>query len=179
MPSRDLWSHGSGRQLPDLLSSALALLLLRSDDKRPAYFSSPWMSDFVVLPNEYRQFEALVGDFGDRREISFGQYLSRLSEQRPVRIVTNRTAASKTFLAHPALRTPQIIARFADSESHEKGILGPGFYIEGSMNLTHSGVYVNGEKITFHAAGDPSSNEKIVRAYLEFDRRWENLDRHE
>jgi hypothetical protein len=175
MPSRDLWSHGSGRQLPDLLSSALALLLMRTDDRRAAYFSSPWMSDFVALPNAYRQFEALVGEFGDRSEIGFGHYLARVAEDRPVRIIANRTPVSRAFLAHPALRAPGIAARFAESESHEKGILGPGFYLEGSMNLTHNGVYVNGEKVTFHAAGDPSSDEKIVRAYLEFDRRWERL----
>jgi len=45
------------------------------------------------------------------------------------------------------------------------------------MNLTYSGVYVRGEKVTFHAADEEVGHRKITATMLEFDRQWHNLDR--
>lgn len=175
MASRDIWSHGSGRQLPDLLGSALMALLLRTDDSRPAYFCSPWMTNFTVVRNAFRDFEPLLPELADLEEIPFVDYLARLSRDRPVRIVTTGQPVSQDFAESSALRAPGIECRLAADSFHEKGILAPGLYLEGSMNLTHNGVYMNGEKVTYHAAGDAAGDERIAKAYLEFNRRWELL----
>ena len=37
--------------------------------------------------------------------------------------------------------------RMAGEDLHEKGLLTPDFYLEGSMNLTYSGVHINQEKV--------------------------------
>jgi hypothetical protein len=176
MASRDVWSHGSGRVIPELLASVLAMALLRLDDERPTYFASPWLSDFVVFRNDCDEFLAVAPELADGGQITFSRYLARLAKVREVRIITARTEASIAFAEILALRDPRIGLRFADDNLHEKGILGPGFYIEGSMNITYRGVYVNGEKITYHAAVDAEGTAKIARAYLEFARRWENID---
>ena len=177
MPSRDLWSHGSGRQLPDLVSSVLIALLLRRDDPRPAYFCSPWITQFSVGSNAFDKFLPLFPDLSGHYEIPFATYLVRLARDRVVRLVTTDKQPSRDFLATPALRAAVEI-RIAEDGFHEKGILAPGFYLEGSMNLTHNGVHVNGEKITYHVAGDPEGEERLARAYLEFNRHWERLERH-
>lgn len=177
MASRDIWSHGSGRQLPDLVGSALMALLLRKDDPRPAYFCSPWITNFMVARNAFRDFEFLLPDLSDHDAVSFLDYLAHLARSRPVRMVSTAQPVSRAFIASPVLRLSGVEHRLAGDGFHEKGILAPGFYLEGSMNLTHNGVYVNGEKVTYHAESDMDGEGRIARAYLEFNRRWELLER--
>ncbi len=43
------------------------------------------------------------------------------------------------------------------------------------MNITFSGVNINGEKITYHHANKTDGAKKIAGAYLEYNRRWDNL----
>jgi hypothetical protein len=174
--SRDVWSHGGGHQLRDLLGSVLGTLLLIGGEAKPAYFSSPWISDFVLFQNSYREFGALFPEIADQSEIRFGEYLMRLSRKLPVRLITTRSETSEGFIKRLELSgNSRIEHRFAPDEYHEKGILAPSFYIEGSMNITYSGVYVRGEKITYHSAANQQGANKIAGAYLEYNRRWENL----
>jgi hypothetical protein len=174
--SRDVWSHGGGQQLRDLLGSALGTLLLVGVEAKPAYFSSPWISDFVLFQNSYREFGALFPEIADQSEIRFSDYLLRLSRKLPVRIITTRSETSEGFIKRLEMSgESKIKHRFARDEYHEKGILAPSFYIEGSMNITYSGVYVRGEKITYHTALNQQGANKIAGTYLEYNRRWENL----
>lgn len=174
--SRDVWSPGGGRQLRDLLSSALATLLLGSVGRRPAYFSSPWISDFALFENRFMEYSALFPDLEDANEIRLSAFLVRLAKLIPVRVLTTRREVSEAFISRLAESgSPGMSWRFAEPEYHEKGILAPAFYIEGSMNITFHGVNINGEKITYHAASNEAGAAKIATAYLEFDRRWERL----
>lgn len=175
--SRDIWSHGSGRQLRDLLASSLSTLLLMDPEEKPVYVASPWMSDFVLFENRYREYEALFPEFADHAEIFFSRYLVRLARKLPVRLITTRNDISETFLNSLGnVRGPVSVQwRFADGDYHEKGLLAPSFYIEGSMNFTYSGVYVRGEKVTYHCGLGEYGAKKILGAYLEFDRRWKLL----
>jgi hypothetical protein len=173
--SRDVWSHGSGQQLRDLLASSLSTLLLLEGEKH-VYFSSPWISDFALFKNHFGQFSALFPEFGDLTEIRFSDYLVCLAKKLQVRVVTTNSEVSSGFRNHLELRhASRIQVRTAPDEYHEKGILAPSFYIEGSMNITYSGVYVRGEKVTYHSARNPQGASKISAAYLEYDRRWSIL----
>ena len=40
------------------------------------------------------------------------------------------------------------------------------------MNITYSGVFIRGEKLTYYTAATSSGRAKIATAYVEFDRRW-------
>ena len=177
MADRDVWSHGSGQQLQDLLASALVTLMLPSSDSRAVYFASPWMSDFVLFNNAFRQVVAVFPALAERSEIWFIDYLLALGTQRSIRLITTHTATSDAFVSQLRTRLAEapatsIDVRFAPSETHEKGILAPSFYISGSMNITHNGVYVKGEKISYHSASELGDGDRIVRAYHEFDRQW-------
>ena len=174
--SLDVWSTGSGTQPRDVLASALCTLLLLGDGGKPAYFSSPWISDFKLFDNHFREYAALFPDLADKAEISFIDYLNNLSRRLPVRIITTHSSTSEAFIASVDARGVfNIQHRYANDEYHEKGILAPTFYIEGSMNITYSGVYVRGEKVTYHTAAYKIGAAKITAAYLEFERRWNNL----
>ena len=184
MPSRDVWKHGSGRLLQDLLSSALLTLLLPSSGTRPVYFASPWISDFELFENGAREVSALFPDIADRDRVQFVDYLGALCERHDVRIITGRNRTSNAFVKRlrDNLRLGgdgSLRVRLAQQENHEKGILAPGFYIDGSMNITHMGVHVNGEKIAYHAAAQEEGGARVAAAYLEFDRRWELLRNEE
>lgn len=177
MSSRDVWSRGGRDPLRDLLVGSLASLLLHPGDDRPTYFSSPWMSDFPLFENPYRQYAALFPEQSDEPQVWFATYLEALSRKRPVRVITVREhKVSARFAAQPRLRrTERLEIRFAPVEYHEKGILTPAFYIEGSMNITYSGVNVRDEKLVLHVPDDVAGREKVARAYLEFDRFWGGL----
>jgi hypothetical protein len=182
LADRDVWSHGSGQQLQDLLGSALITLMLPTADSRPVYLASPWMSDFVVFNNAFRQVVAMFPALAERSEIRLSDYLLALGTQRSVRIITTHTATSDAFTSQLRARLAErpesnVQMRFASSEAHEKGILAPSFYISGSMNITHNGVYVKGEKLTYHAAAEIDENDRVARAYHEFDRQWALLAR--
>lgn len=175
--SRDIWSHGSGTQLSDLIASCLSTLLLYPFSEVPIYFNSPWISDFPLLRNQFKQFSALFPHLDARDEIRFSDVLQSISGKMPVRIVTVANDVSKNFVLSPIIReSPGISTRFAPEVHHEKGILTSWFYIEGSMNITFHGVHVRGEKIVYHPGSSDEGREKISRAYLEFDRYWGVLD---
>src|SRR5207244_10499064 len=93
--SRDIWSHGSGTQLRDLISSSLATLLLFPKATRPVYFSSPWISDFVLLNNEFRQFSSLFPDLESRAGIRFAEYLAELAKLMPIRVMAVNNEVSR------------------------------------------------------------------------------------
>ena len=177
MASRDVWSRGGPDNFRDLLAGALGALLLHPGDDEPAYFSSPWMSDFPLFQNHFRQFAGLFPGRADDPLVTFAEYLVLLSRLRPVRLITVREhPVSARFSGHARFRRGERLqVRFADPAYHEKGILSPLFYVEGSMNLTYSGVYVRDEKIVFHSAADDPGRAKVARARLEFDRFWESL----
>lgn len=175
MASRDVWSHGGGAALRELLAGSLAALLLQGRSERPVYVSSPWISDFALFQGGFRQFAGLFPEWADEPEVRFGAYLGHLARLRPVRLIAVANPTSETFALALSAADPRPAVRYAPETYHEKGLLAPSFYVEGSMNITYSGVYVRGEKITFHSDGDETGREKIARAYLEFERRWENL----
>ena len=175
LQSRDIWTHGGGWPLPDLLRSALATLLLLGEHDRPVYFASPWITDFDLFDNRFRDYSALFPRLAERPWIRFSDYVALLSTKLEVRVLTTDNEHSAGFMSNAALKAaPRVSCRFGDRKFHEKGILAPGFYIEGSMNITHHGVRVRGEKVVYHsaAAGVPS---KIAAAYLELDRHWKTL----
>jgi hypothetical protein len=176
MPSRDIWSPGSGTVLSDAIGSLLALILLRRDDPRPVYFSSPWITDFPLFRNHFREHAALFPRLADENEIWLSDYLVRLAEDREVRVLASNNQYSQAFLADKKLAIRNINARLAQGPYHEKGILGPDVYLEGSMNITFKGVFINKEKVTLHSGPDRLTLAKIAAASFEFDSHWENLN---
>jgi hypothetical protein len=177
VPTLDIWSNASNSTLRGLLSSAIACLLIQKNriDGRSIYICSPWISDFPVFDNRYGQYSDLLPRYRAVNWIRFGDVLLQLSESMPVRIISKDTEATRQFIATRPGFTNAISLRIADANLHEKGLLTPIFYIEGSMNFTYSGVHLNQEKVSYHAGKSPETVARITTAYLELDRRWEQL----
>ena len=129
LQSRDIWTHGGGWPLPDLLRSALSSLLLLGEQERPAYFASPWITDFDLFDNRFRDFAALFPRQAEQPWIRFSDYLSILSTKLEVHLLTTDNDRSATFMNIPALQNAsRVSCRLGNSKFHEKGILAPTFY---------------------------------------------------
>ena len=176
LQSRDIWTHGGGWPLPDLLRSALASLLLLGKHDRSVYFASPWITDFDLFDNRFRDYAALFPRLAEQPWIRFSDYIAHLSLTFDVRLLTTNNDRSSGFMNLVQLKnSPRVSCRLGESKFHEKGILAPSFYIEGSMNITHHGVRVRGEKVVYHSVIGEGVPPKIASAYLEFDRHWITL----
>jgi hypothetical protein len=176
LQSRDIWTHGGGWPLPDLLRSALASLLLIGEHDRPVYFASPWITDFDLFDNRCRDYAALFPRIAEQPWIRFSDFVALLSAKLDVRLLTTDNDRSSAFMGLAALKAaPRVACRLGDNKFHEKGILAPTFYIEGSMNITHHGVRVRGEKVVYHSVLGVGLAPKIAAAYLEFNRHWKTL----
>ena len=101
MPTLDIWSNAASTQLRSLLSSALACSLVRSNwtSDRCVYICSPWVSDFPVFDNRYRQFDDLVPEARGKSRIRFSDVIKQIAQGTPVRIISKDTEATRQFLA--------------------------------------------------------------------------------
>lgn len=142
---------------------------------KSVYVCSPWISDFPVLDNRYGQFDELVPQSRGSSCLRFGDVLMALASVTTVRILSKNTEATRQFLSARDFSGGDFQVRLAGNELHEKGLLTPDFYLEGSMNLTFSGVHLNQEKIAYHSGSDRPVLERIAAAYAEVDRRWQSL----
>lgn len=175
MPTLDLWSNATSSQLRSLFRSALATLLLLEHRSRPVYLCSPWISDFTVFDNRFRQFDEVVPVARGSTRVRLSDCLKQLSRVHQVRVVSRNTEATRQFLLNARLEESGIEVKIADDSLHEKGLLSPLFYFEGSMNITYSGVHINTEKVAYHAGEEREVVERMAKAYLELDRRWLQL----
>ena len=177
MASRDIWSRSGSLQVRDLLASLMASRLLEESNSAPFYVCSPFLTDFPVFDNAFGQFQTLFlqePQFGDQKEILFSQALIELASRGPVRLIGVPGRFADSFLQKTIkVGHPNIFGRYASELHHEKGLLCPAFYLEGSMNFTYSGVYRRDEKVTAHSPDTPEGQRKISAATLEFNRLWE------
>lgn len=116
------------------------------------FLVAPWISNIVVFDNRLGQFSALNPDWA----------------KRDIRLVEVLVAAAINgsrihVLTRPDSHNQHVERRLKDAMSdaglsgslnwkakptlHSKGLLTDRFYLDGSMNLTESGVHLNDETI--------------------------------
>ncbi|MGW5054356.1 phospholipase D-like domain-containing protein DpdK [Actinokineospora sp. NPDC004072] len=158
-PARDIAECLEGLFLSELLDPGTRLFVV-----------SPWMSDFPAIDNRQGSYVALVPDWPPGM-INFSAVLRALL----VRGVVVRLACG------PGERESELVTRIergADLDgtsanlsvhrlprdhrlfSHEKALVADTWAVYGSMNLTYSGVSMNGELIT--VTSDSASVAKVA-----------------
>jgi len=167
-PERDLQTAGSLLVPADFLQSLFITETL--SPSRRLWISSAWISDVYLIDNSSRQFATLVPDWpADRVRLS--RVLRALVERgSEVVVVTNLAATNEDFLA----RLRAIASDFPDRVRtgraallHDKGIVGDHFTLDGTMNLTYNGVYVNEETLIYRT--DPAT---IAARQVSLMNRW-------
>jgi hypothetical protein len=146
-PSRDIAECLEGLLVYELLNPGRRLLII-----------SPWISDFPALDNRGARFTAIDASW-TATFVLFSSVLRALLQRGTyIRIACGPGARESEFVARleraavldgstvrlSVTRPPREHRLF----SHEKAIVADTWAVYGSMNLTYSGVTMNGELIT-------------------------------
>ena len=133
------------------------------------WLASPWATDFDLLDNRSGSWNSLEAQWSFRF-VRFSEVLIKLMESGcRVRIVTldERMDQHTQFFINRlqvAIPTPEIFQHVLSDELHIKGMLGPDFYLAGSMNSTYSGAYKNDEQLELKSA-----QREIIEARLNYE----------
>ena len=167
-PDRDIATRGSALVPQDFLQSLFVAELLWPSQR--LWISSPWISDVALIDNTARQFSSLNPDWPAAR-IRLSAVLEALLERgAEVILITNLSPHNEDFLARmtPLERLYGNRLRIIRTANlHEKGILGDTFTLNGSMNLTYSGVYSNEEYLIYRC--DPA---RVAERRVTLEDRW-------
>lgn len=164
---RDLYTAESSRTALYLLRSIFVAEFLQPS--KHFWIVSPWVSDIELVDNNSRQFSTLCPEW-PANQIRLSSILASLIDRGTrVILVTNNAAHNDDFNSRMQTKCPDtnLLKIIQAGELHQKGILGDRFTVNGSMNLTFNGVYLNDEHITFRC--DVASVEE---RRLELENRW-------
>jgi hypothetical protein len=160
------------RQLEGLLQTIFACEVLSPSPH--FWLVSPWVSDIVVLDNRTAAFAGLEPTWG-RRGILLTEVLQAL-----LRAGSRVTLATRAVDHNVRMRSrlEQAAADAGANEQltivwdedgllHEKGLLGDGWCLSGSMNLTENGVRQNDEQVRYSLIA-----EEVAALSLHFHHRY-------
>jgi phosphatidylserine/phosphatidylglycerophosphate/cardiolipin synthase-like enzyme len=166
--TRYLYSRFGTRQIADLLQIVFSAELLAPS--RQLWLVSPWVSDIPVLDNRANGFTTLVPQWS-RTHVRLSSVLLHLADRGAVVHVATRADEPHNTDFLNRLKAAGAGARnlqmHAAAELHDKGILGDGFFLAGSMNFTYSGISINQEAL--HFSTDPAI---IAHHQVIFRARW-------
>jgi hypothetical protein len=165
-PPRQLHSTPRRYEIPDLLQTIFAAEMLFPS--RRLWLVSPWISDIPVLNNQADAFTSLEPDWA-RQRVRLSQLLAWLvAHGSTVHVATRNDDHNHAFLEALQARTQgqQTHVHIAD-QLHEKGLLGDGFFLSGSMNFTHGGISTYEEVVHYFTAPEAVASSRIT-----FGRRW-------
>jgi phosphatidylserine/phosphatidylglycerophosphate/cardiolipin synthase-like enzyme len=137
------------------------------------WISSPWLSDIELIDNTGRQFASLCPDWPAAR-IRLSSILGTLLDRgAEVVLVVNEATHNEELLARlePARRlNTGRLHIIRDADMHEKGILGDGYTLNGSMNLTYGGVKLNEELLIYRTDPEAVAERRLSLEHLWGDR---------
>lgn len=172
MPRKIYLNQSLGRrQFKELFSTLLLGILFNKDE---LWIVSPWITDFELVDNTANQWNALVPKF-EPRYIRFSEVLIMLIQVGvPVKIVTREDPINLTFLTtlHYQLNDHEGLAICCVDKLHSKGVVCRDGMIEGSLNLTYSGVESNDEVVTFNT--EPRTISESVLEFKKYQQ-WEKI----
>lgn len=163
-PSREIAESLEGLLLSELLEAGARMLVV-----------SPWMSDFPAIDNRDAKFTPIEPAWG-AAFIPFSQVLrALLGRGVSIKIACGPGERESDFVARieavadlDATRTLLTVHRMPREHrlfSHEKALIADSWAIYGSMNLTYSGVTMNGELIT--VTTDPNAVARVATELLD------------
>lgn len=167
-PSRDLHVVGERRTAKDLLESLLIVELMSPGPE--FWIVSAWVSDIEIVDNSARQYGTLCPEWPVGPVRLSQVLLALMSRGTTVYLCTNEDSHNDAIIHTLQAASEDLPGRFVwrrAKELHQKGILGTAFVLDGSMNLTFNGVYVNDEHVIFRT--DPAV---VAERRLQYHARW-------
>lgn len=141
----------SQNAIRDVLALIFAQELLSPSDH--IFLVAPWISNVVIFDNRSGQFSTVNPEWG-KRDIRLTEVIAAIAASgtlfhvhvRPV--AHNRHFESQIKEAMSDAGVADCLRWQAHENLHTKGLLTDRVLIDGSMNLTESGVAINDETIT-------------------------------
>lgn len=160
---RDISTPEQRRALRNLFQSMiLAELLVPSD---PLWLFSAWISDIVIVDNSARQFLAICPDW-EAREIRLSECLEGVCNRGGrVVLVLRKVDHNNAFIATIKKTSNWHSGRIGiviTEEQHVKAMVGEHFLVDGSMNYTHNGITISGEKISYRVE-ETAVQEELIK----------------
>lgn len=161
--SRDIYAERSNLVPLEFLQSLFVAELIRPSYR--IWISSPWIQDIDLIDNTARQFNSLVPSWPGAWIRLSGVLAALMERGSEVVIITNHDRPNDEFLTRLAtyqsayqqklhvIRTPNV---------HEKGILTDSFTLDGSMNITYSGVNINQEYLSYRCDEQTVHERRLV-----------------
>jgi hypothetical protein len=149
----------------DLLQAIFAAELISPSGA--LWLVSPWISNIPVLDNRANAFLSLEPAWGETRVRLATVLLKLASLGTRVVVATRPNDHNAEFLGalqegHVAGGPRPVIHRAR--ELHEKGILGDGYHLGGSMNITYNGITVNEEALHYQTGPQEVARTRILLA---------------
>ena len=161
--TREFYSRRSADRPGDLLQSLFLAELLYPSSR--IWISSPWITDFTLIDNSSRQFNALVADW-PAAPIRFSAVVRELLERgAEIVIITSHDQKNNDFLSRVEemrLIYADRVRIFRENAVHEKRVLTDHFTLDGSMNLTFQGVNHNQEYLAYRWQAEAISEKQMV-----------------
>jgi hypothetical protein len=170
-PSRDLHGPAQSCAVRDLFQGLFVAELINPSPKLWLFFA--WISDAEILDNSARQFAVLEPDW-PAAPIRLSQVLGALlSRGVEIRVIIRKHGHNDFFrgrLEVLKVRYGNLLKWTIENSFHAKGLLGADYFLSDSMNLTLSGISVNGEHLVLRT--DPAA---VAEQAIELESRWEGL----
>jgi hypothetical protein len=169
--ARDLFGPGQSRAIRDLLQSIFVAELMRPSKRLWLIFG--WVSDIEILDNSARQFSPLEADWPASGIRLSSVLRSLLDRNASIIVIARDVEHNRSFMNQLRPLCEHSNGRLILALKpgvHEKGMLGDDFLLSGSMNLTHNGVNVTDEHLTFRT--DLASVEEWR---ISLEQKWEEL----
>jgi hypothetical protein len=147
---RDITGPGQARAFKDLLQSVFIGEVLHPSSPLWLYFA--WTTDVFIVDNTSRQFATLCPDWPTANIRLTTVLQSILRRGGAVKVLLRDNKHNDAFLRSILqLKTAGIgdLQYCLRPKFHEKGMLGADYVIDGTMNLTLSGMQQNDEHILF------------------------------
>lgn len=144
MPDRMIRSQGGTNHLKDTLVSLLALEA--SLPSQEVFVVSPWVGNAQILDNRFSHYSDLF-PFVEGKIIYLSDVLRMFSwKGSKVKVICDPSLQpSKSF--YSLMSGVEGVEFRSNPTNHAKGLFTDHFHLHGSMNLTHSGIYLRGEHI--------------------------------
>jgi len=170
-PVRDLHGPAQARGVRDIFQSLFAAELISPSPKLWLFFA--WISDVEILDNSARRFASLEPDW-PAAPIRLSQVLGALlARGSQVRLLIREHGHNEYFVSRLfALkeRYGDLVKWHVEKDFHAKGLLGVDYFLSGSMNLTLSGISVNGEHLVLR-----TDSAAIAEQAEQLELQWEGL----
>jgi hypothetical protein len=157
--------------LRDLIQTLLVIELL--EPSQPLWLFFAWVTDVDILDNSARQFSTICPDWPEA-PIKLSAVLEALLSRGGRINVILRNAPHNQFFEARLLQLqqdyPGQLRWCKRSTFHEKGMLGNGYVLDGSMNLTLRGLTTSDERVILR-----TSSALIAQRRIELQTKWDSL----